>query len=215
MNLHDIWLKIKELEARQMKVRPADMSSKIIKLTEEVGEISSGYLELIGYKTNDLNKEDIKENIREEIADSMIMLMILAQDMDLNIFDFIQLLNKKMVKWETKHIAPHEAKCDTAKEEIKEEKKKDPLQNLHDLIQRRFKELEDRKKEQKQPSIFDIFNQDFDMDKFLRNITESSKEQSCLHDRCPNCSGSGISKYGGMCVHMLSCPCKKCNPFSM
>jgi len=36
-------------------------------------------------------------------------------------------------------------------------------------------------------------------------------EQKCLHDSCPECKGTGRKKNGEMCIHMISCPCKKCN----
>jgi len=34
----------------------------------------------------------------------------------------------------------------------------------------------------------------------------------CLHDQCSECHGTGISRFGGMCVHGISCSCPKCNP---
>lgn len=38
----------------------------------------------------------------------------------------------------------------------------------------------------------------------------------CLHDLCSRCNGSGQIKDGsgiiGPCVHMISCPCKRCSP---
>lgn len=36
--------------------------------------------------------------------------------------------------------------------------------------------------------------------------------QPCMHDTCPNCVGTGISKFGGSCIHGISCPCPKCTP---
>jgi len=36
--------------------------------------------------------------------------------------------------------------------------------------------------------------------------------QECMHDRCPECHGTGKKWNGQMCVHMLSCPCPKCSP---
>lgn len=35
-------------------------------------------------------------------------------------------------------------------------------------------------------------------------------QSGCMHDNCSSCHGSGMSVYGGMCVHMMSCPCPKC-----
>lgn len=41
-------------------------------------------------------------------------------------------------------------------------------------------------------------------------------EQKCLHETCPTCKGTGVNKItGGACVHFISCPCKKCRPFSL
>ena len=40
------------------------------------------------------------------------------------------------------------------------------------------------------------------------------KVTECLHDNCPSCGGTGKRKDGlGMCVHMISCPCRKCSPW--
>ena len=40
------------------------------------------------------------------------------------------------------------------------------------------------------------------------------KSSDCLHDNCSCCGGTGIRKDGlGMCVHMISCPCRKCSPW--
>lgn len=37
--------------------------------------------------------------------------------------------------------------------------------------------------------------------------------QSCLHESCGLCGGTGINKVtGGACVHGISCPCPKCTP---
>lgn len=37
-------------------------------------------------------------------------------------------------------------------------------------------------------------------------------EKACLHDACPKCNGTGRQQNGQICVHMISCPCKKCSP---
>jgi hypothetical protein len=40
-----------------------------------------------------------------------------------------------------------------------------------------------------------------------------NKDSSCLHDNCSSCDGTGVRKDGlGSCIHMISCPCKKCSP---
>ena len=33
--------------------------------------------------------------------------------------------------------------------------------------------------------------------------------QPCLHDQCPECLGTGVRRFGGTCVHGISCPCPK------
>lgn len=50
----------------------------------------------------------------------------------------------------------------------------------------------------------------------INNITVKFKAVSssnCLHDQCSICEGTGRRKdgIGGMCVHMISCPCEKCS----
>lgn len=46
----------------------------------------------------------------------------------------------------------------------------------------------------------------------LKSVFPNKRWQTCLHDGCPNCHGTGFSKFGGICVHNLSCPCPKCSP---
>ena len=36
--------------------------------------------------------------------------------------------------------------------------------------------------------------------------------QPCMHDACPECLGTGISKRGRPCIHGIACPCPKCTP---
>jgi len=39
------------------------------------------------------------------------------------------------------------------------------------------------------------------------------KHSDCMHDNCPTCGGTGNRKDGmGACIHMISCPCRKCTP---
>jgi hypothetical protein len=35
----------------------------------------------------------------------------------------------------------------------------------------------------------------------------------CMHDQCSECVGTGITKDGSRCIHMMSCPCPKCTPW--
>lgn len=42
---------------------------------------------------------------------------------------------------------------------------------------------------------------------------KNDKNQKCLHDTCSECHGEGVRKDGSPCIHYISCPCSKCNPF--
>ncbi len=46
----------------------------------------------------------------------------------------------------------------------------------------------------------------------LRQINDL-RWQSCLHDGCTQCLGTGIKKNGTACIHHIGCSCPKCNPF--
>ncbi len=48
---------------------------------------------------------------------------------------------------------------------------------------------------------------------FLEN--QDKKYIQCLHQSCIECNGTGVKKTGGMCVHMISCPCPRCSPYSL
>lgn len=37
------------------------------------------------------------------------------------------------------------------------------------------------------------------------------KDSVCYHDNCSECNGSGIRNDGTSCIHLISCPCSKCN----
>lgn len=43
------------------------------------------------------------------------------------------------------------------------------------------------------------------------NSKEKEFEQKCLHRSCPECQGNGRKKNGEICIHMISCPCKRCS----
>ena len=45
-----------------------------------------------------------------------------------------------------------------------------------------------------------------------KNTTTTVEDTSgCLHYVCSECKGTGVRKGGGVCFHMLSCPCIRCN----
>lgn len=44
----------------------------------------------------------------------------------------------------------------------------------------------------------------------LKSLENKPDWKPCLHDQCPNCLGTGRSKFG-LCTHMVSCDCPKCS----
>lgn len=41
-------------------------------------------------------------------------------------------------------------------------------------------------------------------------------KQQCLHEKCTSCKGTGTNKITGQpCIHMISCPCSRCSPYSL
>lgn len=47
----------------------------------------------------------------------------------------------------------------------------------------------------------------------LKSITQRAKSwRPCLHDQCSECHGTGLTAFGGICIHSISCPCPKCSP---
>lgn len=43
----------------------------------------------------------------------------------------------------------------------------------------------------------------------LKSLETKEDWKPCLHDQCPNCLGTGKSKFG-LCIHSISCDCPKC-----
>ena len=66
-----------------------------------------------------------------------------------------------------------------------------------------------------------------DQDRYERDLRRRQEEhmksvnrgvrpwRPCLHDGCSECHGTGIKKDGSGCIHSLSCPCPRCNPFHL
>ena len=56
--------------------------------------------------------------------------------------------------------------------------------------------------------------------KHLESVTkniwgEGSSASECAHNQCSECIGTGIRRDGRGCVHMISCPCPRCNRSTM
>jgi len=45
---------------------------------------------------------------------------------------------------------------------------------------------------------------------------EGREPSRCLHMACPSCKGTGQKKNPpGACIHMISCPCPSCTPYTL
>ncbi len=46
-------------------------------------------------------------------------------------------------------------------------------------------------------------------------FTKDSQAESCAHERCPKCHGTGVDSRGNTCIHYISCRCPRCRTHSM
>ncbi len=53
-----------------------------------------------------------------------------------------------------------------------------------------------------------------DLRKIKRDIEFfENRDTACLHKQCDRCNGTGVDKLTKQfCIHMISCPCRLCNP---
>lgn len=76
------------------------------------------------------------------------------------------------------------------------------LKNNHEWTKNYFDYINELKKKQKE---------------HLKNVGINNNDAPyapCLHESCPECVGTGVKRDGSTCIHMLSCPCIKCTPYS-
>ncbi len=76
------------------------IEQRFIKLNEEIGELAVALLHLRGLKNTDKTKKEIKENILEEICDSLNVLYSIASSHKFSQEQIVDMMNKKLDKWE-------------------------------------------------------------------------------------------------------------------
>jgi len=76
-----------------------NISSKGLKLNEEVGELSAEILKLIKYKYHNDTEEQIRQNLLEEAADSIIQVFDILADLKYTKEELIEASEKKIDKW--------------------------------------------------------------------------------------------------------------------
>lgn len=71
-------------------------------------------------------------------------------------------------------------------------------------------QLEKHPEREDEPLPVDVYNKlpKGDYKKWLNS-------QDCRHNQCPKCHGNGVDEKGMACIHMISCPCPRCSPFSL
>jgi NTP pyrophosphatase (non-canonical NTP hydrolase) len=90
--------KILSLSKRETKT----FDERFIKLSEEIGEIAVAILQSRNLKGTTKTKSEIKENILEEICDSIIILLSLASYHKFTENQINEMVAKKLKKWESR-----------------------------------------------------------------------------------------------------------------
>ena len=105
MNLKSLQEKVRELNE---KTKPhyklytqteKEILTKTVKLNEEVGELSAEILKLINYKHHNNTEEQIRQNLLEEAADSIIQVFDILADLKYTKEELIEASEKKIDKW--------------------------------------------------------------------------------------------------------------------
>lgn len=97
--MDELW----ERSVEVSKMEEVQLWKKIIKLQEELGELSAEYLLEVGYKSNKYKAsvDDIKEHRNEEAIDCLITIFDILQNMGLTKEEIVAIANKKISVWET------------------------------------------------------------------------------------------------------------------
>jgi hypothetical protein len=75
------------------------LSERVVKLQEEVGELSAEVLKLKGFKKSDLSKDEIRNNILLETVDCLIMSMDILSHEKFQKKEIIEIADKQIEKW--------------------------------------------------------------------------------------------------------------------
>lgn len=214
---------IYKLMALSKKIKPFPSEIKIIKLMEEVGELSECITKLSGYKTNGESNEDIMKELWKEICDIFIMIVSLGEEYNMPLDKFEELLVEKTDKWWHKHLKQYITDPIDIPEEYKEyiDPKDNEIENLKKEI---AKLLEEKDKSKRVNEIIgDPIKKpenEFPLEFFFPSDPKIKKifgfKEKCLHELCKDCNGTGFNlETKKHCIHYISCQCKKCTPFNL
>jgi len=82
-------------------LQEGSIPTSLIKLGEEVGELNEAYLRSIGYKKG--KESDANQDLKEECVDTLIMILDIANKLDITKKELYTLLDIKLDKWESKY----------------------------------------------------------------------------------------------------------------
>lgn len=78
------------------------LTNKIIKLSEEVGELSQAYLKYIGSKNFSVSAGNTKAHVLEELCDVMNVSIDILNKMGFDDSEALEMFERKLNKWEEK-----------------------------------------------------------------------------------------------------------------
>jgi|ERR1035437_6222056 NTP pyrophosphatase (non-canonical NTP hydrolase) len=83
------------------KLQDGNLPTSLIKLGEETGELNEAYLRSIEYKSSE--GTDPVMDMKKECADGIIMLLDIAQKLEMSENELYELLEEKLEKWRVKY----------------------------------------------------------------------------------------------------------------
>ena len=57
----------------------------------------------------------------------------------------------------------------------------------------------------------ELLNKNKDNPSLKWHIQEVNNKSNCLHDNCTMCTFTHVKVNGEVCIHLISCPCDRCN----
>jgi len=102
-----IFRKVKAVSDAQDKIMTKDnvlLLKRTLKLTEEAGEISAEVLKLVDFKVSNQSKAEIKDNIKEETIDALIVVFDIINHLGMSEEEVSYLMDAKLEKWKSKHL---------------------------------------------------------------------------------------------------------------
>lgn len=94
----EIYTRVKSLGMLQEN---GNIPTSLIKLGEETGEFNEAYLRSISYKRG--KGTDPERDMKEECVDTLIMILDIANKLDMSKKELYVLLDAKLDKWENKY----------------------------------------------------------------------------------------------------------------